>query len=127
MTNQLDVAASVQALTEHEGILAWVAEVAELTAPDRIVFCDGSRAEVIWPRSGGQIKVVALSGTGTGAGLYVAVDIDLPTRRAYQRSQPVRLMNISAICRPPVHTLATARVVMKAARLSGSSSFTAKA
>ncbi|WP_280244583.1 phosphoenolpyruvate carboxykinase (GTP) [Nocardia abscessus] len=48
MTNQLDVAASVQAPTEHEGILAWVAEVAELTAPDRIVFCDGSRAE--WDR-----------------------------------------------------------------------------
>ncbi|MEA3529339.1 phosphoenolpyruvate carboxykinase (GTP) [Nocardia sp. CDC186] len=45
MTNHLDVAASVQCPTEHEGILAWVAEVAELTAPDRIVFCDGSRAE----------------------------------------------------------------------------------
>ncbi|MEG8184553.1 phosphoenolpyruvate carboxykinase (GTP) [Nocardia terpenica] len=46
MTDQLDVA--VQAPTDHEGILAWVAEVAELTAPDRIVFCDGSRGE--WDR-----------------------------------------------------------------------------
>ncbi|MGQ4599707.1 phosphoenolpyruvate carboxykinase (GTP) [Nocardia sp. R6R-6] len=40
--------AAVQAPTDHEGILAWVAEVAELTAPDRIVFCDGSPAE--WDR-----------------------------------------------------------------------------
>ncbi|AFU01559.1 phosphoenolpyruvate carboxykinase (GTP) [Nocardia brasiliensis] len=34
--------------TDHTGVLSWVAEVAELTAPDRIVFCDGSRAE--WDR-----------------------------------------------------------------------------
>lgn len=39
---------TVQAPTDNEAILAWVAEVAELTAPDRIVFCDGSRAE--WER-----------------------------------------------------------------------------
>ncbi|KIA62460.1 phosphoenolpyruvate carboxykinase (GTP) [Nocardia vulneris] len=34
--------------TDHTGVLSWVAEVAELTAPDRIMFCDGSRAE--WDR-----------------------------------------------------------------------------
>ncbi|WP_239476479.1 phosphoenolpyruvate carboxykinase (GTP) [Nocardia arizonensis] len=34
--------------TEHKGVLTWVAEVAELTAPDRIVFCDGTRSE--WDR-----------------------------------------------------------------------------
>jgi phosphoenolpyruvate carboxykinase (GTP) len=39
---------TLQAPTDHEGILAWVAEVAELTAPADIVFCDGSRAE--WHR-----------------------------------------------------------------------------
>ncbi|MEU7769385.1 phosphoenolpyruvate carboxykinase (GTP) [Nocardia sp. NPDC049190] len=38
----------MQAPIDHEGVLAWIAEVAELTAPDRIVFCDGSRAE--WDR-----------------------------------------------------------------------------
>ncbi|MFC4337257.1 phosphoenolpyruvate carboxykinase (GTP) [Salininema proteolyticum] len=34
--------------TDHAGLLAWVAEVAELTTPDQIVWCDGSDAE--WKR-----------------------------------------------------------------------------
>ncbi|MEU6584160.1 phosphoenolpyruvate carboxykinase, partial [Nocardia sp. NPDC046763] len=49
MTEQsTTVTGTVQALIDHEGILAWVAEVAELTAPERIVYCDGSRDE--WDR-----------------------------------------------------------------------------
>ena len=48
MTDHPDAVATVQAPTEHDGILSWIAETAELTAPDRIVFCDGSRAE--WDR-----------------------------------------------------------------------------
>ena len=37
-----------QAPTDHAELLAWIAEVAELTQPDRVVFADGSDAE--WDR-----------------------------------------------------------------------------
>ena len=34
--------------TNHQGLLSWVEEVAELTQPDRVVFADGSEEE--WRR-----------------------------------------------------------------------------
>jgi phosphoenolpyruvate carboxykinase (GTP) len=37
-----------QAPTSHQRLLSWVREVAELTTPDRVVWCDGSVAE--WQR-----------------------------------------------------------------------------
>jgi phosphoenolpyruvate carboxykinase (GTP) len=37
-----------QAPTNHEGLLSWVREVAELTCPDEVVWADGSEAE--WSR-----------------------------------------------------------------------------
>src|SRR5688500_8855843 len=36
------------ATTSNEEVLAWVTEVAELTEPDEVVWCDGSQAE--WNR-----------------------------------------------------------------------------
>jgi len=39
--------------TKHEGLLSWVAEVAELTQPDRVVFADGSDEE--WQRLAEQL------------------------------------------------------------------------
>ena len=42
-----------QAPTDHAELLAWVAEVAELTQPDRVVFADGSDAE--WDQLTGEL------------------------------------------------------------------------
>ncbi|MBB5916594.1 phosphoenolpyruvate carboxykinase (GTP) [Nocardia transvalensis] len=53
MTVHPDTAITVQVPTGHEGVLSWVSEVAELTAPDRVVYCDGSRAE--WDRLTGDL------------------------------------------------------------------------
>src|SRR6202035_3484333 len=39
--------------TNHEGLLSWVEEVAELTQPDRVVFADGSDEE--WQRLADQL------------------------------------------------------------------------
>jgi phosphoenolpyruvate carboxykinase (GTP) len=40
--------------TRHEKLLAWVREVAGLTTPDRIVWCDGSQEE--WERLTGELE-----------------------------------------------------------------------
>ena len=42
------IAGLEQAPTSHPRLLAWVREVAELTTPDRVVWCDGTRDE--WNR-----------------------------------------------------------------------------
>ncbi len=42
-----------QAPTSHQHLLSWVREVAELTMPERVVWCDGSPAE--WQRLTGEL------------------------------------------------------------------------
>jgi len=45
MSTQATLAGLDQAPTKHRQLLAWVGEVAELTAPDRVVWCDGSQEQ----------------------------------------------------------------------------------
>ncbi|MVU77720.1 phosphoenolpyruvate carboxykinase (GTP) [Nocardia sp. ET3-3] len=53
MPERISAVATAPAPTDHSGILTWVEEIAELTAPERVVFCDGSREE--WDRLTGEL------------------------------------------------------------------------
>ncbi len=53
MTAPAVIAGLNEAPTKHAKLLAWVREVAELTTPDAVVWCDGSQAE--WDRLTGAL------------------------------------------------------------------------
>jgi phosphoenolpyruvate carboxykinase (GTP) len=66
-----------QAPTSHPRLLAWVREVAELTTPDRVVWCDGSDDE--WTR---------LTDELVEAGTLVRLDPDRKPNSFWARTDP---------------------------------------
>ena len=53
MTTAASIAGLQPAPTKHRKLVAWVQEIAELTQPDRVYWCDGSDAE--WTRLTGEL------------------------------------------------------------------------
>ena len=66
-----------EAPTSHQGLLAWVAEIAALTKPDAVQWCDGSQAE--WQR---------LSDAMVADGKLVRLDPVKRPNSFYARSDP---------------------------------------
>jgi len=66
-----------QAPTSHQRLLSWVHEVAELTTPDRVVWCDGSAAE--WQR---------LTGDLVAAGSLVPLNPEKKPNSFWARTDP---------------------------------------
>ena len=69
--------------TSHPRLLRWVAEIAELTTPDQVVWCDGSRAE--WDRLTGQL---------VAAGKLVPLDPERRPNSFYARTDPTDVARV---------------------------------
>jgi phosphoenolpyruvate carboxykinase (GTP) len=72
-----------QAPTTHPKLLAWVREVAALTTPDRIVWCDGSDAE--WQR---------LTDELVAAGTLVRLNPDIKPNSFWARTDPTDVARV---------------------------------
>jgi phosphoenolpyruvate carboxykinase (GTP) len=71
------VSGLTDAPTTHQRLLSWVREVAELTTPDRVVWCDGSREE--WQR---------LTGELVAAGSLVPLNAEKKPNSFWARTDP---------------------------------------
>ncbi|MBA3489043.1 MAG: phosphoenolpyruvate carboxykinase (GTP) [Longispora sp.] len=69
--------------TSHSRLLAWVREVAELTTPDRVVWCDGSDAE--WTR---------LTDELVEAGTLVRLNPDIKPNSFWARTDPTDVARV---------------------------------
>src|SRR5688500_8942685 len=76
-------APATEAPTTHRKLLDWVAEVAELTQPDRVVWCDGSDEE--WVR---------LTDELVGAGTLVRLAEDKKPNSFYAASDPTDVARV---------------------------------
>src|SRR5262245_57464436 len=77
MTASATIVGLDTAPTSHHKLLAWVREVAALTTPDRVVWCDGSDAE--WQR---------LTDELVGAGALVRLNDDRKPNSFWARTDP---------------------------------------
>ena len=77
MTTEATIPGLDQAPTRHERLIAWVREIAELTKPDRVEWCDGSDEE--WER---------LTSLLVEHGTFVKLDDDKRPNSFYAASDP---------------------------------------
>ena len=77
MTTEATIPGLDQAPTRHERLIAWVREIAELTKPDRVEWCDGSDEE--WDR---------LTSLLVEQGTFVKLDDDKRPNSFYAASDP---------------------------------------
>jgi phosphoenolpyruvate carboxykinase (GTP) len=82
MTAETSTATS-EAPTSHEGILAFVNEVAELTTPDRVYWCTGSEEE--W---------VELTDALVETGTFVRLDEKKKPNSFYSASDPTDVARV---------------------------------
>ena len=83
-------AIAVDAPTHHQRLVTWVAQIAELTRPDRVVWCDGSQEE--WER---------LTAELVASGTLIALAADKRPNSFYTRSDPrdvARVESCTFIC-----------------------------
>src|SRR5660397_164964 len=94
MTTASTIAGLDQAPTKHQKLINWVREVAELTKPDRVEWCDGSDEE--WDR---------LTSMMVEAGTFKRLNPDKRPNSFYAASNPgdvARVRSSVKAARPPV-------------------------